>query len=164
MKTRLKNTLITSLFTVAALAAPAAFADETPKPMNFGAPEALAIVSNNTRHEFQVEIADDSAEQARGMMFRDVVEPDTGMLFEFGGSEIRSIWMKNTSVFLDVLFVREDGRIVKVVHSAKPYSLRSMSSEFPVAAVLELAGGQVSELGIQTGDIVEHEFFGNAQK
>ena len=136
-----------------------AFADEGPAPLDFGPRESLSIQSEDKSHEFSVEIADTREEQARGLMFRNVIAPTEGMLFEFGGEEIRSIWMKNTSVFLDVLFVRADGRILKIEHSAKPYSLRSMTSEAPVAAVLEIAGGQASERGIKPGDRVQHDFF-----
>ena len=134
-------------------------AQEGPAPLDFGPRESLTIQSNDKTHDFSVEIADSPEEQARGLMFRDVIAPTEGMLFEFGGEEIRSIWMKNTSVFLDVLFVRADGRILKIEHSAKPYSLRSMTSEAPVAAVLEIAGGQANERGIKPGDRIQHEFF-----
>jgi uncharacterized membrane protein (UPF0127 family) len=134
-------------------------AQEAPAPLDFGPRESLTIQSTDKTHDFSVEIADSPEEQARGLMFRDVIAPTEGMLFEFGGEEIRSIWMKNTSVFLDVLFVRSDGRILKIEHSAKPYSLRSMTSEAPVAAVLEIAGGQANERGIKPGDRIQHEFF-----
>lgn len=137
----------------------AALADEAPPPLDFGPRESLTIQSDDKTHEFSVEIADTREEQTRGLMFRNVIEPAQGMLFEFGGEEIRSIWMKNTNVFLDVLFVRSDGRILKIEHSAKPHSLRSMTSEAPVSAVLEIAGGQANERGIKPGDRIQHDFF-----
>jgi len=137
----------------------AGFADDVPTPLDFGPPEALTIISGETRHDFNVEIADTNVKRARGYMFRDAVGPTQGMLFEFERVELASIYMKNTSVFLDILFVRPDGRILKIEHSAKPYSLRSMTSEAPVAAVLEIAGGQAHALGIQPGDRVSHGFF-----
>ena len=152
------------LFTSAALLSAFAFtspaiADEAPQAIDFGPREALTIVSADAQHGFQVEIADSQEERNRGLMFRDTILPDQGMLFEFEQEQIAGIWMKNTSVFLDVLFVRADGRILKIEHSAKPYSLRSMSSEAPVAAVLELAGGRVNELKIKPGDRITHSFF-----
>jgi uncharacterized membrane protein (UPF0127 family) len=132
--------------------------------MDFGPRETLVINSKDTKHEFSVEVADTREERARGLMFRDVIAPTEGMLFEFEGNQTQSIWMKNTSVFLDVLFVREDGRILKIEHSAQPYSLRSITSEAPVSAVLELAGGQANALGIRPGDRVEHAYFSIASK
>ncbi len=127
--------------------------------MDFGPRENLTIVSNDTTHEFSIEVADTQAQLSHGMMYRETVPVSEGMLFEFGEESIVSIWMKNTSVFLDVLFVRADGSILKIEHSAKPFSLRSMTSEAPVTAVLEIAGGQANALGIRPGDILQHEYF-----
>ena len=137
----------------------AASADDAPAPLDFGAHEQLSVQTSTASIPFDVEVADTQPERARGLMYRDVIEPGKGMLFEFPDNNIASIWMKNTSVFLDVIFVQGDGRIVKIEHSAKPYSLRSMSSETPVKAVLEIAGGQALEQGIRPGDIVKHPFF-----
>ena len=130
--------------------------------IDFGPKENLSIVSNNKTHTFSVEIADTPVETNRGLMFRDEIGLDEGMLFEFGEARIASIWMKNTSVFLDILFVRADGQILKIEHSAKPYSLRSITSEALVTGVLELAGGQAHALGIQAGDLVQHSYFSTA--
>ncbi len=156
----MKNLLIAFIIVLALYAPRAMAADNTPPPMNFGPRESLTIVSADKQHIFSVEVANTDAERSRGMMFRDVLPVDEGMLFDFEVRQITSIWMKNTSVFLDILFIREDGRILKIEHSAKPYSLRSMSSEAPVIAVLELAGGQVNARGIKPGDRVNHSLFG----
>ena len=155
----MKKLLITLSILAALPFAGGALAQEGPAPLDFGPRESLTIQSVDKTHEFSVEVADTREEQTRGLMFRNVIAPSEGMLFEFGGDEIRSIWMKNTSVFLDVLFVRPDGRILKIEHSAQPYSLRSITSEAPVAAVLEIAGGQANERGIKPGDRVQHDFF-----
>ncbi|NNC37624.1 MAG: DUF192 domain-containing protein [Hyphomonadaceae bacterium] len=155
MKKLILSLSILTLMPIAGLA----LAQEGPAPLDFGPRESLIIQSGDKTHEFSVEIADTREEQARGLMFRNVIQPDEGMLFEFGGDEVRSIWMKNTSVFLDVLFVRSDGRVLKIEHSAKPYSLRSITSEAPVAAVLEIAGGQANEREIKPGDRIQHDFF-----
>ena len=155
----MKKLILSLTIMVVAPFASIALADEGPAPLDFGPREALVIQSNDKTHEFSVEVADTREEQTRGLMFRNVIEPSQGMLFEFEGEEIRSIWMKNTSVFLDVLFVRADGRILKIEHSARPYSLRSMTSEAPVSAVLEIAGGQANVLGIKPGDRIQHEYF-----
>ncbi len=137
------------------------FGQDVPAPLDYGPREALSVVSADGEFSFDVEIADTASERTRGLMFRDLIEPTHGMLFEFDGEQISSIWMKNTSIFLDVIFVRADGRILKIEHSAKPYSLRSMTSGAPVSAVLEIAGGRAMELGIKPGDVVKHPFFAN---
>jgi len=160
----MKKLIVPIVFLTSTLGFQSAFANEGPAPLDFGPREALVIKSKDGSHQFNVEVADTREEQARGYMFRDVVAPTEGMLFEFGGNETRSIWMKNTSVFLDILFVRADGRISKIEHSAQPYSLRSITSEAPVKAVLELAGGQANQLGIRPGDLVEHDFFASVVK
>ena len=136
-------------------------AQEVPAPLDLGPKEALSISTVNGVHTFNVEIADSRAEQNRGLMFRDDLPGGEGMLFEFEEPKIASIWMKNTAIPLDILFVRSNGKILKIEHSAVPYSLRSASSEAVVGAVLELAGGRTKELGIAPGDIVTHEFFNN---
>jgi len=136
--------------------------DKKIETIDFGAPEALTITSDGSDNVFSVEIADSEKEQSRGLMYRDVLDPDKGMLFEFAEPKVATIWMKNTGIPLDILFVRSNGKILKIEHSATPYSLRSASSEGSVAAVVELAGGRALELGIMPGDVVTHEFFGNA--
>ncbi|MBL4854964.1 MAG: DUF192 domain-containing protein [Robiginitomaculum sp.] len=139
-----------------------ALAQSPQDKVDFGPKETLSVVSNDKTHTFTIEVADTPTELAYGMMFRDEIAPDEGMLLEFGEERIASIWMKNTSVFLDVIFVRADGRILKIEHSAKPYSLRSMTSEALVTGVLEIAGGQAHALGIQPGDKVQHSYFSTA--
>jgi len=100
-------------------------------------------------------------QQARGMMFRESMGADTGMIFEFADPKVATIWMKNTSIPLDILFVRSNGKILKIEHSHQPYTLRSASSEAVVAAVVELKGGESKARGIRPGDTVKHSFFGN---
>ena len=133
------------------------------EPIDFGTPEPLSIVSETGTFDFMVEIADTPEKLTRGMMYRDDVPTNTGMLFEYDRQSTLSIWMKNTGVPLDIIFIRKNGKILKIEHSATPYSLRSISSEATAAAVLELGGGQALQLGIMPGDIVQHEFFGNVE-
>ena len=157
MMTLSKRLVLAAAF-AAALNAPAFAAD--PEPIDFGPTEKLVILSESGAKTFDVEIADTREEQRRGMMYRESVPPMTGMLFEFARPDVQTIWMKNTAVSLDILFVRSNGKILKIEHSATPYTLRSASSEAPVAAVLELGAGQALELGIKPGDRIAHEFFG----
>jgi len=159
----MKNILLLAVF-VASLGVllPANAQDVQISAIDFGPRESLTIVSNDTPHVFSIEVADTQPELSRGMMYRETVPVNEGMLFEFGEERIASIWMKNTSVYLDVIFVRADGRILKIEHSAKPFSLRSMTSEAPVTAVFEIAGGQANALGIRPGDILQHNYFTSA--
>ncbi len=162
MKTFTKSRVLTLIaaagIATASLCGTAHGAD--PKPLNFGPSERLVILSESGPQVFAVEVADTDKEQARGMMYRESVPAMTGMLFEFDRPKVATIWMKNTAVSLDILFVRTNGKILKIEHSATPYTLRNSSSEAPVAAVLELGAGQVIELGIKPGDRVAHAFFG----
>lgn len=127
--------------------------------VNFSAPVAIYISSGQEKHTFEVERAITKAQQARGMMFREVMNKNSGMLFEFKEPKIASMWMKNTQLSLDIIFIKGDGKILKIEHRTKPFTLRSASSEAPVAAVLEIMGGRANELGISSGDIVVHDFF-----
>jgi len=151
-------TLILTFFFIAG----SAFAQTSKNDVvNFGEPQPLKIVTEDGEHDFMVEEAKTLAQQARGMMFRETMEADTGMIFEFDEPKVATIWMKNTSIPLDILFVRSNGKILKIEHSHKPYTLRSASSEAPVAAVVELKGGESKARGIRPGDTVQHPFFGN---
>ena len=128
--------------------------------LEFGPTERLVIVGESGEHVFEVEVADELAEQRQGLMWREELAPDAGMLFEYDEPLVASIWMKNTPLPLDILFVRPNGRILKIEHNAQPYKLKSMTSEAPVIAVIELNGGRAEDLGIAPGDLVRHEFFG----
>jgi len=129
--------------------------------VDFGEPKPLTIVTEDGTHAFTVEEAKTLDQQARGMMFRESMEADSGMIFEFAEPKVATIWMKNTSIPLDILFVRSNGKILKIEHSHRPYTLRSASSEAVIAAVVELKGGESKARGIRPGDTVQHPFFGN---
>lgn len=114
----------------------------------------LTIKSQENVHNFIVELAQTREQQSRGLMFRKVLAPDKGMIFPFAEERMASFWMKNTVIPLDIIFVRKDGSIESIAASTTPYSLDSVASREPVAAVLELAGGRAAELAIGPGDIV----------
>lgn len=105
-------------------------------------------------HKFKVEVARTESEQARGLMFRDALAPDGGMIFPMNPPRPASFWMKNTVIPLDMIFVRPDGTIARVAAETVPYSLEPVDSGEPVSAVLEIAGGRAAELGISEGDKV----------
>lgn len=114
----------------------------------------LCIESGTRTHSFTVEIARTSPQQARGLMFRNELADDKGMIFPFGEPRMASFWMKNTVIPLDIIFVRADGKIENIAANTTPYSTDPVESSAPVAAVLELRGGLTAELGIKPGDTV----------
>ena len=117
--------------------------------------EQLTIVTKDgQRHAFNVELASTEAQQLTGEMFRTSVPPDGGMLFVWPSVRESPMWMKNTLVPLDMVFINQDGTIRHVAEDAVPQSLRVIESGGPVAATLELAGGTAARLGIAPGDKV----------
>jgi uncharacterized protein len=121
--------------------------------------QPLAIVTASGRHAFQVELADNDASRAQGLMYRRSLAPDRGMLFDFKRVEPVAMWMQNTYVSLDMLFIRPDGTIARVAENAEPLSTRTIPSGEPVLAVLEVIAGTAAWLGIKPGDRVEHPIF-----
>jgi uncharacterized membrane protein (UPF0127 family) len=121
--------------------------------------EPLTIVSGSARHAFQVEVMREEADRAQGLMYRRSLAPDRGMLFDFGRVEPVSMWMKNTYLSLDMLFIRPDGTIARIAADTEPLSTRTISSGEPVNGVLELPAGTAARLGIKAGDRVEHPMF-----
>ena len=120
----------------------------------------LVIAGETGRHDFDVELALSPDQRARGLMYRRKMAGDAGMLFDFGVRPHRaSMWMKNTFIPLDMLFITGDGRIESIAERTVPHSLEAISSRGPVRAVLELNGGTVARLGIAPGDRVEHPIF-----
>jgi uncharacterized membrane protein (UPF0127 family) len=98
----------------------------------------------------------------QGLMFRRNLAADAGMLFDFGEPQMAAMWMKNTLIPLDMLFVDATGHIVNIHQRAVPQSLESLGATAPVRAVIELNGGTTTRLNIQPGDRVIYPIFGNA--
>jgi uncharacterized membrane protein (UPF0127 family) len=123
----------------------------------------LAIqTSDGKTHRFKVEIAATPDERALGLMFRRSLAPDAGMLFDFGHTGPVAMWMKNTLIPLDMLFVASDGAVVNIAQRTVPQSLTPIPSARPVRFVLEVAGGTTARLGIKPGDKLIHPLFGSA--
>ncbi len=114
----------------------------------------LAIRSGGREHHFTVEVARTESEQARGLMFRETLGPDEGMIFPFSPPRPASFWMMNTLIPLDMIFIRADGTIARIAANTVPHSTDPVAVGEPVVAVLELAGGRAAELGIEEGDVV----------
>ncbi|MEO9599929.1 DUF192 domain-containing protein [Parasphingorhabdus sp.] len=114
----------------------------------------LNIQSSQATHAFVVEVAESSAQQAQGLMFRTKLASDKGMIFPFAEDRVASFWMKNTVISLDIIFIRRDGTIESIAANTVPYSLAPVRSNGPIATVLEIAAGRANELGIAPGDTV----------
>ena len=127
------------------------------------ATEPLVIVTRDgTRHEFRVEMAVRPDDQMIGMMFRTTMAPDEAMIFDWGAPRESSMWMRNTLIPLDMLFVAADGRIHRIAERTVPLSLATVSSGGPVRATLELGAGVTERMDIRAGDRVLHRIFGTA--
>jgi hypothetical protein len=125
--------------------------------------EKLVIVTRDgVRHEFSVEMALAPEQQITGEMFRKSVPPDGGMLFDWHAARESDMWMRNTLVPLDMVFINADGTIRSIAENTVPESLAVIPSHGPVRATLELAAGTAVRLDIRVGDKVEQRIFGNA--
>ena len=152
----MKRLLILIAVTLAAWSAPAA-AQSGLVAFETGT-LAIETAAGDT-HDFRVEIAETPEQRAQGLMFRRHLDADAGMLFLFGSVEVRGMWMKNTLIPLDMLFIDETGKIVRIEERTVPHSLRAIVSGGPVSAVLELNAGTASRLAIEPGDRVRHPAF-----
>lgn len=136
--------------------AKAAQASETRHPLSGLQVIDLTVQSGQTTHTFRVELADTPEAQNRGLMFRNELGDFEGMIFPSHTPSVRSFWMKNTPLSLDIIFIGTDGRIINIAADTIPYSLESVSSEGLASAVLELRAGRSVALGIAPGDKVEY--------
>ena len=114
----------------------------------------LTIQSASGTHRFTVEVAETPEQQAQGLMNRQSLAPDRGMIFPRNPPGDASFWMKNTLIPLDIIFIRADGTIARIAENTVPLSLDPVPSLEPVVAVLEIPGGRSAELGIKAGDKV----------
>ena len=121
--------------------------------------ELSIITSNGSKHNFLVEVARTEEEKKIGLMFRKTLAKNAGMLFLYKREALRLMWMKNTFIPLDILFIDKNGVIKRVVKRTIPHSLATISSRKSVLAVLELRGGITSSLEIKKGDRIEHPAF-----
>jgi uncharacterized membrane protein (UPF0127 family) len=117
------------------------------------------VPANGSETVIDIEIAEDPKEKALGLMFRTDLADNQGMLFPYGEASELSMWMHNTYIPLDMLFIRPDGVIHRIEARAEPMSDRVINSDGPVSAVLELPGGASERLGIKAGDRVRHPLF-----
>ena len=116
--------------------------------------QRLTITGPGGTHEFSIEVASEPKQRAMGLMHRRALALDHGMLFDFGQPQQISMWMKNTHISLDMLFIDEAGVINTVAKRTTPFSERTIPSNAPVRYVLEINGGRADALGIRAGDRV----------
>jgi uncharacterized protein len=121
--------------------------------------EVLTLKTKTAEHAIDIEIADTMEEKALGLMFRTSVPDNTGMLFPYGAPQDITMWMRNTYVSLDMVFIRADGVVHRIAARTEPLSEKIVSSEGNVSAVLELGAGAAERLGLKPGDLVRHKIF-----
>jgi hypothetical protein len=125
--------------------------------------QSLQIIGRNGVHPFTVELAVTPEEKAKGLMFRRELPEGRGMLFDFRTEQEITMWMQNTYISLDMIFIRADGRIVRIAENTEPLSTRIVPSGGPARAVLEVIAGTSRKLGLAAGDRVIHPMFGTGR-
>ena len=121
--------------------------------------QTVEIASKTGVHSFAVEVVDNDADRAKGLMYRKDLPEGRGMLFDFHRDQEVSFWMQNTYIPLDMIFIRGDGRILRIEENTEPLSTRMIPSRGAVRAVLEVIGGTSRKLGIAPGDRVASPIF-----
>lgn len=137
-------------------------AQTTAAPAGSASNATVAVDTGGHKITFRVELALTPDQQHRGLMYRQSLAPDAGMLFVFDQQAVQSFWMKNTLIPLDMLFVDQRGRIINIHERAVPGSLEPIAAAAPARAVIELNGGTAARLGIKPGDRVIFPIFGDA--
>lgn len=128
-------------------------------PVHLPASDLFIETADGRRHGFRVRVAASPRDRGRGLMRVTDLPEDKGMLFDFEDQAMVSMWMKNTPLSLDMIFILDDGRISSIAEATTPFSRRSIQSEEPVRAVLEIGGGLSERLNIRPGDQVIHALF-----
>jgi uncharacterized membrane protein (UPF0127 family) len=135
-----------------------------PRPAQAMLRETLKLVTAQGEVVIQVEITETSAEKAQGLMFRTRIPERTGMLFHYEHPQEITMWMRNTYVPLDMVFIRADGVVHRIEARTEPFSESIIASRGAVTACLELGAGEAERLGLKPGDRVEHRFFDRSGK
>ena len=121
--------------------------------------QPLEIVTRSGVQVFSVEMATTEDEKQTGLMYRKELPDGKGMLFDFSPEQQISMWMKNTYISLDMIFIRADGRILRIAENTEPMSTKIISSGGLAKGVLEVVAGTAQKYGIQPGDRVAHPLF-----
>ena len=139
--------------------APAIFAQDAAQPNLRTAP--LEIVTATGTYPFEVELALNDTERSVGLMHRREMAADKGMLFDFSRDDTVSMWMKNTVLSLDMIFIKADGTVANIAEKTTPFSLNTITSRGAVRAVLEVPAGTARRIGLKSGDRIRNVIFGN---
>lgn len=131
--------------------------------VSFPSSDLSVVTADGKSHHFTIELATTPEQHSRGLMFRHNLAADAGMLFDFGHKRMIAMWMKNTFIPLDMVFIDDNGRILRIAERTVPQSLETISSGEEARAVLEVNGGTAARLGIHPGDRVVHPIFATAQ-
>jgi len=123
--------------------------------------EKLEIVTASGSHDFYVEVMRTEPERERGLMFRRFMPQDRGMLFDFKSERPVMMWMKNTFLPLDMIFIARSGKVVGLKENAEPLSEAIIPSGAPTFGVLEVNAGTAAKIGLKIGDLVRHSLFTN---
>jgi uncharacterized membrane protein (UPF0127 family) len=121
--------------------------------------QPLEIVTKSGVHVFSVEMATTEEEKTTGLMYRKELADGKGMLFDFSPEQEVSMWMKNTYISLDMIFIRADGRILRIAENTEPMSTKIIPSRGLAKGVLEVIAGTAQKYGIAPGDRVAHPLF-----
>lgn len=122
----------------------------------------MVLISASGEHRFVVELALADEEKTRGLMFRTEMAANEGMLFDFGRDAPVAMWMQNTILSLDMIFIRSNGTVARVAERTTPFSTDTIPSREPVRFVLEVPAGTAERIGLQRGDRVRHILLGDA--
>jgi uncharacterized membrane protein (UPF0127 family) len=121
--------------------------------------QPLEIATKSGVQVFSVEMATTAEEKETGLMYRKELADGKGMLFDFSPEQQISMWMKNTYISLDMIFIRADGRILRIAENTEPMSTKIISSGGLAKGVLEVIAGTAQKYGIRPGDRVAHPLF-----
>lgn len=121
--------------------------------------ETVVVVTSTGRHAFTAEIADTAPLRRQGLMQRTKLAPDHGMLFDNNVDREMHMWMRNTLLALDMIFITKNGLVVKVAKNTVPHSENVISSDVPVRGVFEVIAGTADRINLKPGDRIEHPLF-----
>ncbi len=150
---------LVTLFAALALVGPAAAQIAPLEDLDSFPHGKLEIVVGKQKIAFDIWVADTPQRMSQGLMFVRSLAPQRGMLFVHEGPTALSMWMKNTYIPLDMVFIDAKGRIQQIVAQTTPHSLETIRSNEPALAVLEIGGGEAQRLGLKPGQHVSHPAF-----
>ena len=119
----------------------------------------MLVTTATGKHTFTLEIAKTNEERAKGLMFRKSMPQDHGMLFIFHDARPISMWMKNTLISLDMIFVSGEGMVTSIIQHTTPLSEEIITSDQPAQAVIEVNAGVAQKIGLAPGDKIHHPLF-----